>query len=671
MTNSNDAPNVAANTTLVAATPTTQPMVPEAVLSPWDNEVVDLLEQVARNTEGLGEDHTAQATGPTAQQPASVNASSDTTIASVSESSPLIVAAQLSAPNDTTTQQENQPQLAVVTERVSEEDQQHNLARLQESDSTVVPTETTPLTVHTAPTSPGLTGPTRLANGQFAPQATTANTTNSQFDRLVKNMKSDNGDLAGYALGGGLWSVAKESMGLMQHAKGLFANSTSSANTSNTNNTNSTRNSPNSSNNRHSTHRNTTQGATANNTASGDTLSNTTGDVHVSPSAPPEHRATNDQHPNQPDVAVAAPESTPHGETTSPSAGQLQHAQVREHTQTVQQQASESAQLERQTQAIVTEERNTQQLLKGIQTSLSQQTDCCCCEESEAPEIDLDKKKKNNNKDNNRRGNKWLNKAGKFAKFGGPLAGVITAATTYQALKDRDDLTTTQKTVQIGATTTGAMGGTTAGVMAGASIGSVVPVIGTVIGGLIGGLVGGAAGSWFGEIAGEAASDYLADNTSTSVVEATHQPAQSAAANRVKANHSELHFNEPDHVEVNTTTTRPVHQSTLSHTQPVQPTAITPHYQPVDPVPIHSNDTGQSTNTTGVDKSTTVASTSPAHTVTLDEQKLGQAFAKSLQQYPQPNGKPVTNDPSTPTALSSIPTEFDDVVLTLMSHDRI
>jgi hypothetical protein len=90
---------------------------------------------------------------------------------------------------------------------------------------------------------------------------------------------------------------------------------------------------------------------------------------------------------------------------------------------------------------------------------------------------------------------------------GGILAGGIAAATKWWDVKDRDDLSTGQKAVQVGATGVGGAGGALGGAAAGAAIGSVVPVIGTAIGGLVGAAVGGWLGSKGGEMIGQKISD--------------------------------------------------------------------------------------------------------------------------------------------------------------------
>lgn len=107
-------------------------------------------------------------------------------------------------------------------------------------------------------------------------------------------------------------------------------------------------------------------------------------------------------------------------------------------------------------------------------------------------------------------------KLAKFGKIGGaiaaPLAAITAGFTKYSEVKDRDDLSSSQKTAQVGSTAVGAGGGALAGAAAGAAFGSVIPGIGTVAGGLVGGVLGALGGSSVGEWAGEKISDYLGES---------------------------------------------------------------------------------------------------------------------------------------------------------------
>ncbi|MDE1465093.1 hypothetical protein [Spartinivicinus poritis] len=668
MTSSNNETNAAANTTLVAATPVLEAESPNTVLSPWDSEIVDLLEEVAQNTEGLTNEVSVQVTEPTAET------TSPVILPVVEQATSMTVvpeAAQLSAPS-TVTLQENQPQPEVVAATPAEAGQ-HSLAGLQAIHSTSDEAQTTPIATNenttAANTSANTTRqstPIRLANGQFASRAQLS----TQFGKLQASMGSHQGDLTGYALGGGLWSVAKETMGFMHHAQGLFNRvRRDRANTNSTQNrTNSRASRPNrqaanttqatTTNRENTTHSNTTQ---AENTASVANVSSTT---QAQPST------TNDQRPNQPDRAQAAPVIPPASETPQLSAGQQQQAEVQAQVHQSQQQQLVSDQLERQTFSLISEERNTQQLLQNISSQLAQQASCCCRSDG------LDTDQRSDDQDNNRRRNnrrrRWLPKLGKLAKFGGPVAGIVTAATTYGALQNREDLSVPQKVVQVGASTTGTMGGAAAGAMAGASLGSVVPLLGTTVGGLIGGIIGGVAGNWLGDLAGQTASDYLAEKEKPTTAAVSVLDIPKAGAQTIEVDHSELQFKDTDKLVVNTATTSQ-HQGRISSTTIAEPIAadVNQHSSPVDPAPLNIYDR-PSTAVEGHDYINTAVANSPSPTITLDEQKLGQALAKSLQQFPTTRAvQPTAMSSSASPEFSSIPTEFDDVVLTLMSHDRI
>lgn len=95
-----------------------------------------------------------------------------------------------------------------------------------------------------------------------------------------------------------------------------------------------------------------------------------------------------------------------------------------------------------------------------------------------------------------------------------PLLGaLLTGGIKAYDLKDRDDLSNTQKGVQVSTNVVGSLGGAAAGAAAGATIGSVIPVFGTAVGGLVGGIAGGLAGENIGDMFGEQLSDYLGADT--------------------------------------------------------------------------------------------------------------------------------------------------------------
>ncbi|WP_163836773.1 hypothetical protein [Spartinivicinus ruber] len=682
MTNSSNVPNVAADATpLVAATPVvTADNTPNAVLTPWDSAVVDLLETVAENTEGLHEGVTAQVTEPTAVTPGSEAIPVNTS--TVVENTLI---------ERTVIAEQNQPQPEVVAATPAEADQQHSLAGLQAGHSTSDEAQTTPVATSENTTAAANTrsntthqrAPIRLANGQFASRAQLS----TRFGMLQASMASHQGDLTGYALGGGLWSSAKETMGLMHHAQGLFNRVRGERSHTNTT-PNQTRNRTRRSNRQAESHTesrtdnraaSTTQAATPSrgNTTDSNVVQdeNTTSATPVSHSTPTSHRATNDQHPNQPDIARTAPGAQPSREAPTPSLGQQQQADVRQQVQQDQQQQLLSDQLARQTTALLTEERNTQQLLQAISNNLAQKASCCCGSDGLDIGLDeLDRRQQSDDQDNNRRRSnrrsRWLSKLSQLAKWGGPVAGVMTAATTYEALKDREELSMPQKVVQIGAATTGTVGGAAAGAMAGASLGSVIPLLGTAVGGLIGGIIGGVAGNWLGDIAGQTASDYLAEKPTTMAVSELSNP-KTADAQNINVDHSELQFTNTDKLVVNTTTTS--HQGRISSTTIAEPAtaAVTIQSRAIDPAPIKI-DSNSRTSTVEQPLSSPLTATTTPQTITLDEQKLGQALAKSLQQLPaNQQVQPTAMSTPAPDTFSSIPIEFDDVVLTLMSHDRI
>jgi hypothetical protein len=102
--------------------------------------------------------------------------------------------------------------------------------------------------------------------------------------------------------------------------------------------------------------------------------------------------------------------------------------------------------------------------------------------------------------------------AGKFAKVGGVVGGLVGAASLYGDISDigekekRGEITAEEaKKAKGGAVgeASGGLAGAAAGAAAGALLGSVVPVLGTAIGGLIGGAVGGFGGGELGKKAGE------------------------------------------------------------------------------------------------------------------------------------------------------------------------
>ncbi|MCG3884094.1 transglycosylase SLT domain-containing protein [Photobacterium leiognathi] len=127
----------------------------------------------------------------------------------------------------------------------------------------------------------------------------------------------------------------------------------------------------------------------------------------------------------------------------------------------------------------------------------------------------------------------FLDKVGSFATksgeaVGGVAKGVIKKLPLIGALvdgglkanelKDRDDLSTSQKGAQVVAHTAGGWAGAAAGAATGAAIGSVVPVVGTAIGGVVGSVLGGMGGTEIGDVIGKGISDYMGSDGSISKV---------------------------------------------------------------------------------------------------------------------------------------------------------
>jgi len=112
-----------------------------------------------------------------------------------------------------------------------------------------------------------------------------------------------------------------------------------------------------------------------------------------------------------------------------------------------------------------------------------------------------------------------LGAKGVLGKIAAPISALIAGYDKYSEVSEDQELTTAQKTTQVGATAVGAGGGALAGAAAGAAIGSVVPVVGTLIGGLAGGALGALAGTKLGETIGEYMSSFMAtDKESTGFV---------------------------------------------------------------------------------------------------------------------------------------------------------
>lgn len=261
-----------------------------------------------------------------------------------------------------------------------------------------------------------------------------------------------------------------------------------------------------------------------------------------------------------------------------------------------------------------------------------------------------------------------------------PVAALATGYFKYNEVKDREDLTGSQKAVQVGATTAGSLGGASAGAAMGAAMGSVVPVVGTLVGGLLGAAVGGWLGSKGGDIVGEAISDKMEGTDGKTraereaeTLQSTTESSESVTTNGDK---SELSAKNAESAQVVATsrTESSAQETGAVHTLQASEAAVMPE-QLKAPLPEISPSKAAMSQTnnkeTHTEKTETVAK--------IDEKKLGKAIVDAMSKAQQQSG--VSASASGPRYAASrsksasvpapIKTEFEDKTLVLMAHDRI
>ncbi|WP_268810119.1 hypothetical protein [Vibrio parahaemolyticus] len=261
-----------------------------------------------------------------------------------------------------------------------------------------------------------------------------------------------------------------------------------------------------------------------------------------------------------------------------------------------------------------------------------------------------------------------------------PVAALATGYFKYNEVKDREDLTGSQKAVQVGATTAGSLGGASAGAAMGAAMGSVVPVVGTLVGGLLGAAVGGWLGSKGGDIVGEAISDKMEGTDGKTRAEREAETLQSATESSesvtTNGDKSELSAKNAESAQVVTTsrTESSAQEAGAVHTLQASEAAVMPE-QLKAPLPEISPSKAAMSQTnnkeTHTEKTETVAK--------IDEKKLGKAIVDAMSKAQQQSGvsasasgpryaAPQSKSASVP---APIKTEFEDKTLVLMAHDRI
>ncbi|MBE0507902.1 MAG: hypothetical protein IBX50_14520 [Marinospirillum sp.] len=224
-----------------------------------------------------------------------------------------------------------------------------------------------------------------------------------------------------------------------------------------------------------------------------------------------------------------------------------------------------------------------------------------------------------------------------------PIAGLIAYSSKKNELAERTDLTEEQKKTQALSTGVGAGGGALAGAAAGAAIGSIIPVFGTAIGGIIGGIAGAFGGEWLGGKAGEAIAG--GGNPSGEVMgEAalsepiTEIPAWAEAAapqNRVSASGSAAVVDsglQVSEVKASPVTSEMVSASSAGTSGSAQ------------------RQSGKQQNQQQI----------------IDPKAIAAELAKAIKS----GGDKKTDKPVAP-AMASVPVDFDDTLMTLISHDRI
>ncbi|ELA9885248.1 hypothetical protein QRL11_004513 [Vibrio parahaemolyticus] len=261
-----------------------------------------------------------------------------------------------------------------------------------------------------------------------------------------------------------------------------------------------------------------------------------------------------------------------------------------------------------------------------------------------------------------------------------PVAALATGYFKYNEVKDREDLTGSQKAVQVGATTAGSLGGASAGAAMGAAMGSVVPVVGTLIGGLLGAAVGGWLGSKGGDIVGEAISDRMEGTDGKTraereaeTLQSTIQSSETVTTNGDK---SDLPAKSAESAQVTSISHQESSEQGAGSTHVMQASemAVMPE-QLKAPLPEISPSKAAMSQTnnkeTHTEKTETVAK--------IDEKKLGKAIVDAMSKAQQQSG--VSASASGPRYAASqsksasvpapIKTEFEDKTLVLMAHDRI
>ncbi|EHU8077708.1 hypothetical protein KZN62_002695 [Vibrio cholerae] len=257
-----------------------------------------------------------------------------------------------------------------------------------------------------------------------------------------------------------------------------------------------------------------------------------------------------------------------------------------------------------------------------------------------------------------------------------PVAALATGYFKYNEVKDREDLTGSQKAVQVGATTAGSLGGASAGAAMGAAMGSVVPVVGTLIGGLLGAAVGGWLGSKGGDIVGEAISDNM-EGTDGKTRSERESIAENEAMSEIKANSEKAETSDvaresiETHATVEALATPSVSTSETKASYEV-PVAAEQLKTPLPDITPSKTAIERAKGTdTRTERIETVAR--------FDEKKLSKAIVDGLKasqqggvSAPAAAGRYSSGGQSQAQSIPTpIRTEFDDKSLLLMAHDRI
>ncbi|HGF7152634.1 TPA: hypothetical protein AB5C39_000732 [Vibrio mimicus] len=257
-----------------------------------------------------------------------------------------------------------------------------------------------------------------------------------------------------------------------------------------------------------------------------------------------------------------------------------------------------------------------------------------------------------------------------------PVAALATGYFKYNEVKDREDLTGSQKAVQVGATTAGSLGGASAGAAMGAAMGSVVPVVGTLIGGLLGAAVGGWLGSKGGDIVGEAISDNM-EGTDGKTRSERESIAENEAMSEIKANSEKAETSDvaresiETHATVEALATPSVSTSETKASYEV-PVAAEQLKTPLPDITPSKTAIERAKGTdTRTERIETVAR--------FDEKKLSKAIVDGLKasqqggvSAPAAGGRYSSGGQSQAQSIPTpIRTEFDDKSLLLMAHDRI